>query len=98
MTALEQFDSIYNILILVTFVTLITWRLKFPSTLALILAGIIASVSTRLIIPEIGSEIFVTLLLPPILFQETLHINIDDFIKEIDSVIMFSTIGTRALY
>jgi CPA1 family monovalent cation:H+ antiporter len=94
MTALDQFDSIYNILILVTFVTLITWRLKFPSTLALILAGIIASVSTRLIIPEIGSEIFVTLLLPPILFQETLHLNIDDFIKEIDSVIMFATIGT----
>jgi CPA1 family monovalent cation:H+ antiporter len=94
MTALEQFDSIYNILILVTFVTLITWRLKFPSTLALIIAGILATVSTRLVIPEIGSEIFVTLLLPPILFQEALHLNVDDFIKESDSIILFATIGT----
>ena len=94
MTALEQFDSIYNILILVTFVTLITWRLNFPSTLALIIAGILASVSTRLMIPEIGSEIFLTLLLPPILFQEALHLNVDDFIKESDSVILFATIGT----
>jgi CPA1 family monovalent cation:H+ antiporter len=94
MAVLEQFDSIYNILILVTFVTLITWRLKFPSTLALIIAGILASISTRIVIPEIGSEIFITLLLPPILFQEALHLNVDDFIKEADSVIMFATFGT----
>jgi CPA1 family monovalent cation:H+ antiporter len=94
MAVLEQFDSIYNILILVTFVTLITWRLKLPSTLAFILAGVLASISTRITIPEIGSEIFVVLLLPPILFQEALHLNVDDFIKESDSVIIFATLGT----
>ena len=94
MAVLEQFDSIYNILILVTFVTLITWRLKFPSTIALIIAGILASISTRLTIPEIGSEIFITLLLPPILFQEALHLNVDELLKESDSVLMFATLGT----
>jgi len=94
MTGLEQFDSVYNILILVTFVTLITWRLKIPSTIALIIAGILASISTRLIIPDIGSEIFITLLLPPILFQEALHLNVDDLISEINSIILFATAGT----
>ena len=93
-TGLEQFDSIYNILILVTVVTLVSWRLKFPSTLALIVAGILSSISTRLVLPEIGSENIMTLLLPPILFQEALHLNVDNFIKEAKSVIMFATIGT----
>jgi CPA1 family monovalent cation:H+ antiporter len=81
-------------LIIVTFVTLITWRLKFPSTIALILAGILASVSTRIIIPELSSEIFLSLLLPPILFQETLHMDIDGLIKESDSVFAYAIIGT----
>ena len=94
MTIASQFDAIFNILIIVTFVTLITWRLKFPSTIALILAGILASLSTRLIIPELSSEIFLALLLPPILFQETLHMDIDGLIRESDSVFSFAIIGT----
>jgi NhaP-type Na+/H+ or K+/H+ antiporter len=75
------FDAVYNILILVTFVTLVTWRLRFPTTLALILAGVLASVSTRFVFPVIESDIFVSLLLPPILFQETLHLDIDKLIR-----------------
>jgi CPA1 family monovalent cation:H+ antiporter len=55
---------------------------------------VLASISTRLILPEIGGEIFVTLLLPPILFQETLHLDIDDLIRESDSVLIFAIIGT----
>ena len=88
------FDAVYNILILVTFVTLVTWRLRFPTTLALILAGVLASVSTRFVFPVIESDIFVSLLLPPILFQETLHLDIDKLIRESDSILVFATLGT----
>lgn len=94
MTPVSQFDAIYNILILVTIVTLITWRLKFSPTIAFIIAGTLASVSTRLILPELSSEIFISLLLPPILFQETLHLDIDGLINEIDSILGFAIIGT----
>jgi CPA1 family monovalent cation:H+ antiporter len=93
-SAFTQFDAIYNILLIVTVVTLLTWKLKFPSTLALILAGILSTFSTRIVLPDIGPEAFISLLLPPILFQETLHLDISGFLDEADSILFFAFLGT----
>ena len=89
-----QFDAFYNILLIVTVVTLLGWRLKFPPTLALILAGVLSSFSTRLVLPEIGPEVFMSVLLPPILFQETLHLDVTGFLEEADSILSFAFLGT----
>jgi CPA1 family monovalent cation:H+ antiporter len=94
LTPINQFDAIYNILILVTIVTLVSWRLQFSPTIAFIIAGTLASLSTRVVLPELSSEIFISLLLPPILFQETLHLDISGLINETDSILGFAIIGT----
>jgi CPA1 family monovalent cation:H+ antiporter len=94
LSAFSQFDAFYNILVLVTFVTLLAWRFKFPSTIAFIIAGVLSSITTRLIIPDLSPEVFVSILLPPILFQETLHLDIDGLIDDSDSIFTFAILGT----
>jgi len=90
----SPFDSFFNILILVTIISLVAWKLRFPPTIAFIIGGIASTLSTRLELPILSPEIFVTILLPPILFQEALHLEIDGFIEEVDSIFTFAILGT----
>ena len=94
MTTFGQFDAFFNILILVTLISLVTWRLRFPPTIAYIIAGVLSSFYIRLELPDISPEIFVSLLLPPILFQEALHLDVDGLIEEADSILSFAILGT----
>ena len=64
MTTFGQFDAFFNILILVTVISLVTWRLKFPPTISFIVAGVLSSFYIRLELPDINPEIFVSILLP----------------------------------
>jgi CPA1 family monovalent cation:H+ antiporter len=89
-----QFDAFFNILILVTLISLVTWRLRFPPTIAYIIAGVLSSLYIRIELPEISPEIFVSILLPPILFQEALHLKVDGLIEEADSILSFAVLGT----
>jgi CPA1 family monovalent cation:H+ antiporter len=88
------FDSFFNILILVTIISLVAWRLKFPPTIAFIIGGVASTLSTGQELPILSPEIFVTILLPPILFQEALHLDVDGFIEEADSIFTFAVLGT----
>jgi CPA1 family monovalent cation:H+ antiporter len=90
----SPFDSFFNILILVTIISLVAWKLRFPPTIAFIIGGIASTLYVRLELPILSPEIFVTLLLPPILFQEALHLEIDGFIEEADSIFTFAILGT----
>ncbi|MCW3989740.1 MAG: sodium:proton antiporter [Candidatus Bathyarchaeota archaeon] len=89
-----QLQAIYNILLVVTVINLATRRLRLPSSLALILAGVMSTVLTSFSLPILSPEIFMSLLLPPILFQETLHLDIDGFIDESKPVFGFAIFGT----
>lgn len=88
------FQAIYNILLVVAVVNLATRRFRLPSSLALILAGVMSTVLTSFLLPSLSPEVFMSLLLPPILFQETLHLDINGFIEESKSVIGFAIFGT----
>ena len=94
LTPFSQFDAFFNILILVTVISLVTWRLKFPPTIAFIIAGVLSSFYIRLELPSISPDIFVSILLPPILFQEALHLEVDGLIDDADSVLSFAILGT----
>jgi CPA1 family monovalent cation:H+ antiporter len=94
MTPFTSFDSFFNILILVTVISLIAWRLKFPPTIAFIVGGIVSTVSINLDLPILSPDMFVSILLPPILFQEALHLEIDGLMDEADSVLAFAVLGT----
>jgi CPA1 family monovalent cation:H+ antiporter len=91
---LGQFDAVYNILILVVIITLIARQFKFPSTIALIFAGIFAAYTPRFNLPEISPEIFLALLLPPILFEETLTMDVEGLIDDSDTILSYALGGT----
>jgi len=91
---LGQFDAIYNILILVVIITLIARQVNFPSTIAFILAGLLAASVPRINLPSISAEIFLSLLLPPILFTETLTLDIDGLIDDADTILSYAVAGT----
>ncbi len=92
--SLGQFDAIYNILILVVVITLIARQIKFPSTIAFIFAGLLAAAVPRLPLPELSPEIFLSILLPPILFTETLTMDIDGLIDDSDTILSYAVAGT----
>jgi len=91
---LGQFDAIYNILILVVIITLIARQINFPSTIAFIFAGLLAAAVPRLPLPELSPEIFLSILLPPILFTETLTLDIDGLIDDSDTILSYALPGT----
>lgn len=91
---LGQFDAIYNILILVVVITLIARQINFPSTIAFIFAGLLAAAVPRLPLPELSPEVFLSILLPPILFTETLTMDIDGLIDDSDTILSYAVPGT----
>ena len=89
-----QYDAIFNILIMVVVITLIARQFKFPSEIAFILAGLLAASVPRLPLPYLSPEIFLGILLPPILFNETLTTDIEGLIDDTDTILSYAVIGT----
>ncbi len=89
-----QFDAIYNILILVVVISLVARQANFPATIAFIFAGLLATWVPRLTLPELSAEIFLTILLPPILFNETLTLDIEGLIDDSDIILFYAVVGT----
>jgi CPA1 family monovalent cation:H+ antiporter len=94
---LGQFDAIYNILIMVVVITLIARQTNFPSTIAFIFAGLLAAAVPRIPLPDLSPEIFLAILLPPILFTETLTMDIDGLIDDSDTILTYAVAGTAIM-
>jgi CPA1 family monovalent cation:H+ antiporter len=94
---LGQFDAIYNILIMVVIITLIARQFNFPSTIAFIFAGLLAASVPRIPLPELSPEIFLSLLLPPILYTETLTMDVDGLIDDSDTILSYAVAGTALM-
>ncbi len=94
---LGQFDAIYNILILVVVISLVARQVNFPATIAFIFAGLLAAWVPRLALPELSPEIFLTILLPPILFNETLTLDIEGLIDDSDIILFYAVVGTALM-
>jgi len=94
---LGQFDSIYNILLMVVVITLIARQINIPSTIAFIFAGLLATSVPRIPLPDLSPEVFLSILLPPILFTETLTMDIDGLIDDSDTILAFAVAGTALM-
>lgn len=92
-----QFDSIYNILLMVVVITLIARQINFPSTIAFIFAGLLAASVPRIPLPELSPEVFLSILLPPILFTETLTMDVDGLIDDGDTILTYAVAGTALM-
>ena len=93
-----QFDSVLNLLILVVAITFITRRFRIPRTIVLIFAGLIATTFPRIALPNLSPEIFTTILLPPILFEAALTLNIEELRKNADIIFSYAIIGTLVTF
>lgn len=93
-SVIGQFDTVFNILIVVTAITLAARRFRFPPTIALIFAGLVATLVPESPLERLEPEIFLSLLLPPIIFQETLHLDIDGLIDDSDTILSYAVAGT----
>ena len=89
-----QFISIYNILLLVTIISLLTRRLRLPSAITFIFTGIMAPLLSSFPLPSLSTEIFTSILLPPIIFHETLRLDIHGFIDDSDCIMTYAFVGT----
>jgi CPA1 family monovalent cation:H+ antiporter len=94
---LGQFDSIYNRLLMVVVITLVARQINFPSTIAFIFAGLLAASVPRIPLPDLSPEVFLTILLPPILFTETLTMDVDGLIDDSDTIMAFAVAGTALM-
>ncbi|MFA5868149.1 MAG: sodium:proton antiporter [Candidatus Bathyarchaeia archaeon] len=94
MAEFSQFDAFLNILLVVIAITLITRRLRFPYTIGLILAGLFAATYPRIPLPDLSPQVFVSILLPPILFEAALKLDVEGLTREVDVVFSYSILGT----
>jgi len=75
-------------------ISLITRRLGLPSTLTFIFAGVISPIFSSFPLPSISPEIFVSILLPPIIFYETLQLDVDGVIDDSKCIMTYAFAGT----
>jgi len=88
------FGALFNILILITIIALVARRLRVPYTVALVFAGLITPLFPGFSLPEITPEIFMMLLLPPLVFKAAMNMNLKDVRRDADMVLSFAFIGT----
>jgi CPA1 family monovalent cation:H+ antiporter len=93
-TKSARFDLVINVIILVILVSLVTQIFHFPFTVALVFAGVLVSFLAPNSLPQLSPEIFLTLLLPPLIFQAATRINISDLQKDGKIVLSYAFVGT----
>ncbi len=88
------FISVLNILILVFSVSLITQLFQIPYNFALVIGGLLASIFLSVSIPSFSPDFFLTLLLPPVIFQSASHIHLNEFRKDSRIIFSYALVGT----
>jgi CPA1 family monovalent cation:H+ antiporter len=75
-------------------VAVIAKRLSFPYTVALVIAGLGASVLGDLVAVSVSPDLILALLVPPLLFEATLHLPWSKLKSDLTPILMFALIGT----
>lgn len=91
-TELELEALILSILLVAALVGMIGRRFHFPYTVALVLAGLALSFRSPLAI-EFPPEIFLTLLLPPLVFEASLHLELRELRRNLGMIILLAVPG-----
>ena len=69
-------------------------RIRLPYTVALVLVGLLLSLFPNLIEFEISSELILALLVPPLLFEATLHLPWGRLRRDLLPVLLLALVGT----
>jgi monovalent cation:H+ antiporter, CPA1 family len=88
------FGPIFNVLILVALVSLIAHFLRIPYTVGLIFGGLFAAIFQPFTLPQISTEVFLTILLPPVVFQAATKFGLSDMRKNGAIILSYAFVGT----
>ena len=77
-------------------VAVLAKRLKFPYTVALVLAGLGATALGELVEVEVSPDLILALLVPPLLFEATLHLPWSKLRIDLVPVLLLAIVGTAA--
>ncbi|MGH1494119.1 MAG: cation:proton antiporter, partial [Acidimicrobiales bacterium] len=75
-------------------VAVVAKRFQFPYTVALVIAGLGASGLGDIVAVDISPDLILALLVPPLLFEATLHLPWSKLKADLTPILMFALIGT----
>jgi CPA1 family monovalent cation:H+ antiporter len=75
-------------------VALIIRRIRFPYTVALVLVGATLSLVPNFLPFDVSSDVILAILVPPLLFEATLHIKWKHMRKDLGLILALAVIGT----
>lgn len=83
---------ILEVLLVVSVVAIIVRRLRIPYTVALVLAGLVLSVQSRLEL-ELTPELILSILLPPLVFEAAFHIELNNLRQNLTTILLLAIPG-----
>ena len=93
MSELVQIETlVLELLLIVSVVAIIVRRFRIPYTVALVVAGLALSFRSRLQI-ELTSELILTLLLPPLVFEAAFHLNFRQLQRSLSTIALLAIPG-----
>jgi CPA1 family monovalent cation:H+ antiporter len=84
--------SVIGLLLIASLVGIVTNRLRLPYTVGLVLIGLAVSLQGQTDI-NIPPEIFLGLLVPPLIFEAAFHINVSDLINDLAPILALAIPG-----
>jgi monovalent cation:H+ antiporter, CPA1 family len=90
----SEIDAVLNLLILVVAVTFLSRRLKLPTSVALIFAGVAAALTPRIYSPYLPPNLLLAILLPPIIFESTLRLDVRGILDDANTIFTYAVLGT----
>ncbi len=92
---IEQELSFVVLLSIAALVAIIIRRIKLPYTVALVLVGLAFSFFPSFLnLDFINSQLILALLVPPLLFEATLHIKWNDLRRDLATVVLLAVVGS----
>jgi len=91
---LRQETAAVVLLVIAALVAVIADRLKFPFTVALVIAGLGASVLGELVAVDVSPDLILALLVPPLLFEATLHLPWKKLKADLVPILTLALVGT----
>ncbi|MFT7601508.1 MAG: CPA1 family monovalent cation:H+ antiporter [Acidimicrobiales bacterium] len=93
-TLLRTEIAIVILLAIAAGVAVIAKRLQFPFTVALVIAGFAATLLGDLVAVEVSADLILALLVPPLLFEATLHLPWKKLKADLTPILVAALVGT----
>ncbi len=84
--------TVLAVLLVASGVTVIVRRFRIPYTVALVLAGLVLSLSPRLE-AEVSPDLVLSLLVPPLVFEAALHLSLIELRRNISTLVLLAVPG-----